>query len=327
VGENGAVSQHHLPPLELPHQHDPEHPHAHPHARDEDRYDAPPRLGIVGAGHVGLTLGMAFSRAGWPVAAVASRDEGRRARFQAAVPGVRAYDLPQPLVDDVEVIFLTVPDDAVGPLAASLRLYGGQALVHTSGLLPASVLQPAMAAGTLKGSFHPLIAFADPERALAALSGATVALEGDEPIVALLAELAEAIGAQPVRLPPEGKVAYHAAAVLAAGGAVGLLDVLVEVARGAGLDERQALAVYLPLMRQALDEAEALGPRAALTGPIVRGDAGTLRAHLAALSSLAPEARELYRAVARHELALARARGALDPARAAELDRLLAPGA
>jgi predicted short-subunit dehydrogenase-like oxidoreductase (DUF2520 family) len=144
--------------------------------------------------------------------------------------------------------------------------------------------------------------------------------------MAVLAQLATDIGAQPVRLPPSGKPAYHAAAVLAAGGFVGLLDGIVDVARGAGLDEAGALAIYGPLIRQSLANAERLGVGEALTGPFVRGDEGTVRAHLATLSRLAPGALELYRAVARRELAIAVERGDLDGPAAAGLRRLLDGG-
>jgi predicted short-subunit dehydrogenase-like oxidoreductase (DUF2520 family) len=285
--------------------------------------NALPRLGFIGAGRVGTVLGAAFVDAGWPVTAVASRNPEHRHRFQSAVPNAKAYAEPAAVLDDVEVAFLTVPDDSIATVAAGLRLYSGQALVHTSGLLPSSVLEAARAAGTMLGSFHPLVAFADPERARADLRGATVALEGDEALVAMLAGLAEAIGAQPVRVPPEGKPAYHAAAVLAAGGFVALLDAIAELGRGAGLDEREALAIYGPLVRQSLENAERLGVRTALTGPIVRGDEGTVEAHLRAMRSLAPGAVELYAAAARREIELALQRGDLDPDRAARIRQLL----
>jgi predicted short-subunit dehydrogenase-like oxidoreductase (DUF2520 family) len=127
-----------------------------------------------------------------------------------------------------------------------------------------------------------------------------------------------------VLLPPGGKPAYHAAAVLSAGGFVGLLDAIAEVGRGAGLDEAGALAIYAPLIRQTLANAEALGIAAALTGPLLRGDVSTVRGHLAAMDRLAPRARELYLAVARREVALAVGRGDLAPARAAQLEAVLA---
>lgn len=295
--------------------------HHHPHAPGDP--SGHPRIGFVGAGRVGSALGAAFAAAGWPVVAVASRDAGRRERFAELVPGARMAPSIAAITDEVDLVFLTVPDDALADVAAELRLYAGQAAVHTSGALAADVLEPVRAAGTSIGSFHPLVAFAEQDAAVAALAGATVALEGDEDLVGLLGQLATDIGAQPVRLPPTGKQAYHAAAVLAAGGFVGLLDAIAEVARGAGLDEAGALAIYGPLIRQSLDNAESVGIDEALTGPFVRGDEGTIRGHLSALARLAPGALELYRVVARRELAMAIRRGELDEQRAAPLSHLL----
>ena len=303
------------------HEHRPEHGQDEPAVHEHD--DGRPRLAFIGAGRVGSVLAVAFSRAGWQVTGVASRDERRRTAFAQRVPSARAFAEPNAVLDEADLIFLTVPDDAVAGIAGSLKLYSGQAIVHTSGALPAAVLDPSLAAGTSRASFHPLVAFADMDRALADLRGATVALEGDESLLPVLAELAESIGARPVLLAAEGKAAYHAAAMLAAGGLVGLLDGIVEVAGGAGLDERQALAVYLPLARQALANAERMGVDGALTGPFVRGDAATVHSHLAALRQLAPAALPLYQAVARRELAIAERRGALDPGAADRLRRVL----
>jgi predicted short-subunit dehydrogenase-like oxidoreductase (DUF2520 family) len=111
--------------------------------------------------------------------------------------------------------------------------------------------------------------------------------------------------------------------VLAAGGFVGLLDGIAEVARGAGVDEAGALAIYGPLISQSLANAQRLGIASALTGPFVRGDEGTIRAHLAALQRLAPGTLELYLAVARRELAIAVARGDLATDAVGPLVRLL----
>jgi predicted short-subunit dehydrogenase-like oxidoreductase (DUF2520 family) len=304
------------------HEHGSDHEHAadHSHAHADD---GKPRIAFIGAGRVGTALGTAFARAGWQVTAVASRDEERRRGFQEHVAGARAFADPHAVLDEAELIFLTVPDDAVSGAAQSLQLYSGQALVHTSGALPASVLAPAQAAGTSIGSFHPLVSFAQLDQAVADLRGATVAIEGDESLLPLLAELAESIGAQPVTLPEGGKSAYHAAAMMAAGGVIGLFDAIAQVAVLAGLDERTAVAVYAPLARQALANAERLGIDQALTGPLLRGDVGTVRGHLEILRALAPETLPLYVAVARRELEIARRRGDLEPDRAAQIESLL----
>ncbi|HEY7024518.1 MAG TPA: DUF2520 domain-containing protein [Candidatus Limnocylindrales bacterium] len=303
----------------MPHD-DTDHPHSHEHEHSED---GRPSIAFIGAGRVGTALGVAFARAGWRVVAVASRNEERRRRFQEMVAGARAFAEPVAVLDEAELIFLTVPDDVVVAAASNFSLYSGQALVHTSGALPASVLAPAMAAGTSMGSFHPLVSFTELDRAIEDLKGATVALEGDASLLPLLAELAESIGAQPVLLPEGGKAAYHAAAMMAAGGLIGLLDAIAQVAVLAGLDEKTAVSVYAPLARQALANAERLGIDEALSGPFVRGDVGTVRSHLAVLGELAPTALPLYIEVARRELAIARRRGELSDSAADALQLLL----
>ncbi len=296
--------------------------HEHPHRRSGP--EEPPIIGIVGAGAVGTALGAALHRAGWPVAAVASRDPRRRERFRSLVPGARAFAEPVALLDEVELIVLAVPDDAIAGLAAELRMYSGQAMIHTSGALGAEILEPARAAATQVGAFHPLVAFADTERAIAALHGATVAVEGDDELVALLAGMAEAIGATAVRLAPGSKAAYHAAAVLAAGGFVALLDAIAELGAAAGLDEAGAISIYGNLIEQSLANARSLGSRDALTGPVVRGDAGTVERHLDALARLAPRVMPIYVALAEREIELAEARQAIDGEAAERLRRLLA---
>jgi predicted short-subunit dehydrogenase-like oxidoreductase (DUF2520 family) len=295
------------------------HPEPHPHARGSA---GAPTVGIVGAGPVGTALGVAISRAGWPVTAVASRDSGRRDRFRSLVPSARGFMEATAVVDEVELVILAVPDDAIASVVESLRLFGGQTLIHTSGLLGADVLAPALSAGSHIGAFHPLVSFTfDVDRSTAALHGATIALEGDDSVMGLLADLAEAIGGVPVRLPPGTKPAYHAAAVMASGGLVALLDAIVTLGAAAGLDERGALAVYGRLMEQTLANARTNGVAAALTGPIVRGDAGTVEAHLAALAQLAPGVLNMYRAAGLREVEIAEERGTLSPE---QLDRVRA---
>ncbi len=298
------------------HDNDPT-PHSHPHVQSQA--GEPPVIGIVGAGAVGTALGVALDRAGWRIHAVASRSSERRDRFRSLVPGVRAFADAPPLVEEVELILLAVPDDAIAAVAGGLHMYSGQAMVHTSGLLGAEALASAMAAGTQVGSFHPLVAFADLERAVAALHGAPIAIEGDDQLLDLLARMAEAVGGTPVRLAPGAKPAYHAAAVLAAGGFTALLDAIAELGRVAGLDEAGSLAIYSGLIEQTLANARTLGIAESLTGPMTRGDRGTVVSHLAALRAHAPATVRLYRALAEREIEMAVGRRALTPEAAADL--------
>jgi len=289
------------------------HAHLEPHPHGRGAAGAT-TVGLVGAGPVGTALGVAISRAGWPVTAVASRDAGRRDRFRSLVPGARAFMEPAAVLDEVELAILAVPDDAIPSVIDSLRLYGGQALVHTSGLLGAEVLQSTLAAGSQIGAFHPLVSFtSDIERSVEAIKGSTIALEGDDRLMGLLADLAEAIGGLPVRLPRGSKAAYHAAAVLASGGLVALLDAISKLGAAAGLDERGSLAVYGRLIEQTLANARDMGVAASLTGPITRGDCGTLEAHLATVRRLAPDVMDLYLAAARREAQITEERRTLSP--------------
>ena len=184
------LAMHGRPTEAADHSHDGLPPgHRHPHGRPGQGEDptAPPSIGIVGAGRVGLALGRALRR---PPAgrssAVASRDAGRREAFRAAVPGRRAFAEPSGVLDEASLIFLTVPDDAIAAWRRTCACTAARRWCTPAALLASTVLEPAMAAGTETASFHPLVAFADPERAVAALPGATVALEGDEPLVRLL---------------------------------------------------------------------------------------------------------------------------------------------
>jgi predicted short-subunit dehydrogenase-like oxidoreductase (DUF2520 family) len=282
-------------------------------------------VGIIGAGAVGTALGVAISRAGWPVRAVASRDAGRRERFRELVPSAATFMEPAAVLNEVDLAILAVPDDAIPAVVEPLRLFGGQALVHTSGLLGAEVLEPARGAGSHIGAFHPLVSFtSDVERSVRGIAGATIAIEGDDAIVDLLAGLAESLHAVAVRLPGGSKPAYHAAAVMASGGLVALLDAIVALGAVAGLDERGSLAVYGRLIEQTLANARAVGVGAALTGPITRGDAGTLEAHLDVLERLAPAVLDLYLAAARRELRIVEERGVLSPDRLERVTAVLA---
>jgi len=283
-------------------------------------------VNVVGAGRLGTALALALSSAGYDVRAVVSRDirhARRAARLASATTDALASSRLEQL-PEADLIILAVPDDAVAPLAASLRLYAGQAIVHTSGLLGAEVLRPAMAAGTQAGAFHPLVAFADLDRALAALHGATIAIEGDDELAAHLGDMAEAIGGVPVRLAPGSKASYHAAAVLSAGGVVALLDVIREVAAAIGLDETGALEIYLPLVEQTLANVRSFGIPRSLTGPATRGDAGTIEAHLDALAATAPGALAVYRALLERGVAVAERRGTLSPEASGRLRTTLA---
>jgi predicted short-subunit dehydrogenase-like oxidoreductase (DUF2520 family) len=219
-----------------------------------------------------------------------------------------------------------VPDDAIGPLCREIAEEGGwragQGVVHCSGALPSDVLRPARDAGTLTASFHPLQAFASLQAALEHMPGSTFALEGDPELVRQLDALVEALGGTAIHLTAEEKTLYHAAAVIASNYTVTLAalasDLLVR--EGIAPDRNTALHYILPLLRGTVDNLDALGLPAALTGPLARGDAGTVRRHLEALDKIAPDVASLYRQLARLTLPLAQEKGRLDEGAVKKLD-------
>ena len=213
-----------------------------------------------------------------------------------------------------ELCVFAVPDAAVGPTAHALspRLGRSAARVHCAGALELSALGGA----AKRGSFHPLCAISD---ARDPLSGHAVALSATQaPLLRTLRRMAGALKLHPFSVPESGRAAYHAGAVLCAGGVVSLAAAGLEAFRAAGVSEREATRALLPLMRSALRGLELRGAGRGLTGPVVRGDLEVVRAHLRALPG---SMRDLYRQLSLRALSLA----TLPPHTRLSLTRLLRP--
>jgi predicted short-subunit dehydrogenase-like oxidoreductase (DUF2520 family) len=278
---------------------------------------------------VGTAIGVLAARSGHPVTAVA--DENRHCAEEAVrrigtqVPVLPAHEA----ASRAELVLLTVPDDAIEAACRELvaaRAFGRGALVaHCSGALSSECLASAREALDCHvASFHPLQSFPTVEAALASLPGSYCFGEGDEPALAALEALGAAIGARCVRIDTEHKPLYHAAAVMACNYLTGLMDAALTLAAGAHIERRTAWQALEPLIRATLDNVSKLGPEAALTGPIARGDRGVVTTHLAALDRVAPEIADLYRALGSWTLGLALRKGTIDQTAARALREVLA---
>ena len=284
--------------------------------------DALPPIALVGAGRVAQALAIALARAGIAVAAVGSRREALGAGWPESCPQPCS---PQAAADRAVLVLLTVPDDAIAPTARALRWRPDHQVVHCSGATEVAALAAAAEAGAATGGLHPLQIFSDPVQAAERLRGSTAAIEADGELARVLHRLAARLGLRPIVLSPGMRVRYHVAAGYAASF---LLPVLAQAAglwKTFGVDESDALAALLPLARGTLDAVEGRGLAGAVSGPIARGDAGVVAAHLAALEAIgAPEA-AFYRGLARPQVALAQAAGRLDEAAAARLNDRIGP--
>lgn len=274
------------------------------------------RVAIIGAGRVGLTLARALIHSGADV-----RLLGRHSRTLPEWLLAIETDWG-PAIAAADLVLVAVPDDAIADVARTLATSGTvaarQIILHTSGLCDRTELAALDATGAALGSLHPLQTFAVPDGDPEALRGSPAAIEGDARALAAARAIAERLQLSPiVEIAAGGKPAYHAAAVFASNYQVVLADIAVRLARAAGAGDVSA-ELFLPLMRRTLDNY-GIGGAAALTGPISRGDTGTVARHLDALTGAD---RALYVMLGREALRLARAAG-LDERNATAIDMLL----
>ena len=278
-----------------------------------------PRLGFIGLGIVGTALARGLADAGFEVAAVSSRNQEHVARAIASVPGARSAKEPQGVVDTADTIFLTVSDDAVRDVAESLRWQSGKRAVHCSGTSSIDLLDGPREQGAAVGAFHPLQTLASLEQAKKNLPGSAFVIEAsDKDLEASLCSMARALGGQPLVLHGD-KALYHASAVIACNYLVTLLDAAAGLWAHLGLTKEEGLRALLPLVRGTIENLETVGLSQALTGPIARGDVGTIERNLNALSELAPNLVPLYNELARRTIPIARAKGTLSEAAAKRL--------
>jgi predicted short-subunit dehydrogenase-like oxidoreductase (DUF2520 family) len=256
-----------------------------------------PTLGVVGAGRAGAALSVASVRAGYRVVAVASRDPSDAALLAGAL-GARTAPTALAAVRSAELTLLTVPDRAIADVASTIAASGmalrGRAVVHCAASLGTGPLAALRIAGATVGVLHPLQALAGP-RSAGLLRGSYFRIDAHGSLEADLLALVDALGGRRLVVPERGLALYHAAAVLAATAPFAVLEQTVSLLEGAGVDPVAARPALAALISGAA--VNAAGGPAALTGPVVRGDAATIAAHLDALAPY-PEARALYLAVA-----------------------------
>lgn len=275
-------------------------------------------VAIVGAGRVGLTLARALVLLGRPVRLLVR--EARR----LSSPGLPEPETSwQAALDAVELVIVAVPDDAITRVASQLASGGHLAarhvVLHTSGLRGAEALAPLSKSGAALGSFHPLQTFADAQGDPGALVGTPAVVEGSPDAVRVARGLAEALGMAPIlELSADRKPLYHAAAVFSSNYVVTLAAIAERLAREAGAGDTSR-ELFGALLANTVRNLAHNDPASALTGPIRRGDVGTVAAHLRALTG---SDRILYVALAREALRLARTSG-LEESDARRMERVL----
>jgi predicted short-subunit dehydrogenase-like oxidoreductase (DUF2520 family) len=263
---------------------------------------------MIGAGRLGTSLAVALVRRGWRISLIVDNDPRAAREARRIVGAGRASAALRPASKPGDVIIIAVPDEAISAAAAILARSGiawtGRTVFHTSGLLPARALVPLRRKGARTASLHPIQAFPRKDTPPAAFKGITWGIEGDAEAVRAAEVIVRDLGGDMLLISERMKPLYHAACALASNALVALEGTAASLLRQAGIGEETALRILFPLVQGTLQNVKYLGLEKALTGPIRRGDAATVRKHLEALGA-APEALEIYKALGRRILELA----------------------
>lgn len=280
-------------------------------------------LGFIGAGAVGGTLAVALTQAGYRVTAVASRTFASAQGLAARIVGCTAYDTAQQVVSACDLVFISTPDDAIGAVASALTWRPGQGVVHCSGATSLEVFAQPCAQGALPGALHPFQAVASVEAGVASLPGSTFGIEAEEPMRAFLITLAQALRGRPVVLSAADKALYHLSAVTMGNLLTGLAATAAQLWEHLGYSRDDGVHAVVAMMRSVVHNVEQAGIPAAVAGPYVRGDVGTIRRHLETLRTRAPEVLPLYRELALAALPFGVEKRALSPAQCEAIRQLL----
>ena len=293
-----------------------------------DNKDRPARLtvGVLGAGRVGPTLAASLQLAGHRPVAVSGVSDASRRRAALLLPDVPLVT-PEDVLQRADLVLLTVPDDTLPGLVEGLAETGavrpGQLLVHTSGRYGAKVLDPALRAGALPLALHPAMTFTGTPVDVQRLAGCSFGVTAPEELRLAAQALVIEMGGEPEWIDEEARPLYHAALAIGSNHLVTLVNQSMELLRASGVEAPDRMLG--PLLGAALDNALRSGDDA-LTGPVARGDAGTVSAHITELGAHAPRMVAGYLAMARATADRALAHGLLKAELAEELLDVLSEG-
>ena len=281
------------------------------------------KTGFIGAGTTGTALAVRLSQKGWPVVAVSSRTLSSTQKLVGLVPNCQVCHTAQELADAAELVFITTPDDVVAQVCGEVQWREGQSVVHCSGAHSVDILEPARKLGAAVGSFHPLQTFADVDQAVENLPGSTFALEAEEPLLSTLKELTSLLNGNWVELKPGDKVLYHAAAVFACNYLVTLVKLALDLWLDFGVSPEEATRALLPLLKGTIKNIDTIGLPDCLTGPVARGDLGTIERHLSSLEARNSSLLTTYKELGLQTIPIALAKGKIDERKAEEMKALL----
>jgi len=281
------------------------------------------KVGFIGTGTVGTALAIGLNKRGYQVVAVSSRSQASADKLASEISGCRASTSNQATADAAELIFITTPDGAISEVASEVNWHSGQSVVHCSGADSTDTLEAARKAGANVGTFHPLQSFATVKQAIDNIPGSTFTIEAEEPLLTTLKDIVTALNGHFIELKASDKVIYHAAAVIACNYLVTLVKLATDLWQTFDVPTDEATRALMPLLQGTLNNIDKVGIPQCLTGPIARGDTGTINKHINALEKSAPAVLSTYFELGRQTIPVALAKGRISEQQAKELEKIL----
>lgn len=283
-------------------------------------------VSIIGVGTVGTAVGYILQKKGYGISAMAARTEETLAKAHSFLKAFSTCDVVE-AAKKGNLIFITTSDDQIEvvcqEIAEGSGFKTGDAVFHMSGALSAAVLKSAFAKGAKIGSIHPMQTFAGIEGAIKNIPGSVFGITADSDLLPVAKKIVEALGGEAVEVKDEDKAIYHAAACAVCNYFVTLVHYGEDLYQSLGISKGVALKAFLPLLRGTLANLERYGTAKALTGPIARGDVGTIEKHLATLERSLPEKVDLYKLLGRYTVNVALEKGTLTEEKAKALREIL----
>jgi len=301
-----------------PFRHQPERPLFHEMKKDS--------IAIVGLGKVGTAVGHLLRGAGYEITAVADLSEDALERGVGYTGGIASND-PLQAALPAQAIFITTPDDLIESVCEEIARGGGfgpgKRVVHMSGAGGLGLLEAARASGSQVVTIHPLQSFVDIEGVIESIPGSTFSITAEGEVRDWAMQIVRDLGGTPFFVSDNDKPLYHAAACMASNYLVTLMNMVEGIYRHLGMEGDEAIRSFWPLVRGTLANIESRGTERSLTGPIARGDIGTIRKHLKVLRETMPGLLDIYREMGLRAVEIGMKNTTLSDDRAEEIRSLL----
>jgi predicted short-subunit dehydrogenase-like oxidoreductase (DUF2520 family) len=280
---------------------------------------------IIGLGKVGTAIGYLLNKSGHKIIAISDKST---AALKKALPytGGEAFRDPKKAVIGADVILITTPDDIIAGACneiANSKLIGEKFVFHMSGAGGLDLLDSAKKAGAVVASIHPVQSFSSIDTAINNIPDSVFGITADKKAKKQAEIIVRDLNGIPIFISPAQKPLYHAAACFASNYLVTLLNVVESLYESIGISKTNAQKAYLPLIYGTLKNVENAGVIQALTGPIARGDAGTIKKHIDAIGKTQPQYSSIYSALGLVTIDIARKKGTLSSKQAKTINDLL----